>query len=262
MPVTREEIFEALFAFVSANPAFVTTGRRLVHWTQCSAQPALFLRPYDETVIPMPSYGQRPVYEMTAQLWLYCQNDPQDGPSGTAITDLIDLIDNIFDATGNPNGRQTLGGLVVHCWREGKTLIASGEPQKQSVALLPISILVNDRIVPRPKVANLASTPASGTVTTGNVVVLTLSMNVPITISGGTPSMSLNSGGTATLAGATSGQALTFDYTVGSGDTTENLFVTGFNLNGATAVDQWGHVVDFTIPAGLPVGVLAVNPPA
>lgn len=261
MPVNRKEIIDALLAQLFDPAIFVTGDTTLVHWSQCDAQPAIFVRPYNEDVIPMPSYGQRPVYEMDFQVFLYCKNAGEEGAS-VNIVDLIDQVDFALDATFDPEGRQTLGGLVVKCWREGKTIIVSGEPNPQSAAVLPIRVLVNDRIVPRPRVASFTSVPPSGTVTTGDGVELTMNFTVPITISGGTPTLTLTSGGVATLVSPEPGQQFVFDYTVGADDTTDNLFVTGINLNGATAVDQYGKPADFTIPAGFPVGTLAVNPPA
>jgi hypothetical protein len=265
MPTSREEIFEALFNLISAPAIFQTSARRLLHWTKVPAQPAIFLRPYKEDVVPSPTpqaFGLNPNYEMTAEAWIYCQNGDPNCPSGTQITDLLDLLDATMAANVTPQGRLTLGGLVMHCWREGETIVASGEPNTQSVAIVPINILVRDLIVPRPKVLMLSCNPANGVLTTGQSTVLTLTFNTGITVAGGTPSITLNSGGTAALTGATSGTALTFDYTVGANDTTANLLATGVALNGATITDQYGKIADLTIAASWPDGVLAINPPA
>lgn len=260
MPVSREEVYEALFALFSGLPQFATTGRRLAAWNSVTAQPALFLRPYKEDVTPAPGYGQRPVYEMTGEIWIYCKNGDPNGPGATQITDLIDLIDATLAANLTPPGRLTLGGRVVHCWRAGETIIADGAPQTQSAAIIPISILVNDLIVPRPKVLSLTCVPSTGTLTLGQSAVLSLAFNVPVTVTGGTPSMALSSGGTATLTGAASGTALAFDYVVGATDQTSNLVVDSIALNGATITDQYGKESDLTIAAGQPPGVLVIVP--
>ena len=62
------------------------------------------------------------------------------------------------------------------------------------------------------------------------MVTLTLDMseNVTVNTSGGTPTLTLNDGATATYTGA-SGNALTFSYTVAAGQNTSDLAVTAFN---------------------------------
>ena len=52
---------------------------------------------------------------------------------------------------------------------------------------------------------------------------------------GGTPTLTLNDGGTASYTGGSGGTALTFSYTVAAGQNTADLTVTSFNLNGATS---------------------------
>ena len=56
----------------------------------------------------------------------------------------------------------------------------------------------------------------------------------------GTPTLSLNDGGTATYAGGSGTNALTFSYTVASGQTTSALAVTGVN---GTVTDLDGHAL-------------------
>ena len=56
-------------------------------------------------------------------------------------------------------------------------------------------------------------------------------------MAGGTPTLTLNDGGTATYVGGSGHHALTFSYTVGAGQNTADLAVTAFNLNGATLKD-------------------------
>jgi hypothetical protein len=151
MPTSREAIYDALFALLTAPPDWQTTGRRLLHWSQVGAQPAIFVRPWKEEVIPPPSFGLTPRYVMTGEAWIYVNNGDPNTASGTNISDLLDLVDSLLRGDNLPQGRVTLGGLVEHTWREGETIIASGEPQTQSVAIVPINILVTDLLVPRPR---------------------------------------------------------------------------------------------------------------
>jgi hypothetical protein len=261
MPVNREEILEALFQFVSGSPIWSTKDRRLAHWSKTPGQPAIFVRPFEEEAIPPASFGINPNTEMTAQIWIYCQNG--DGPASTNLTDLMDLIDALFTAYLTTDGRQTLGGLVFHAWREGRTIVATGEPQSQSVAVMPIRMLVRDLIVPRAKALGTVATGAPASIITGDVLPLSVVFNVGVTIAGGVPVLQLNSGGTAALLPAPPARGTTFqfDYTVGAGDTATLLSVTGIELNGATVVDQYGKTADLTLVAGALPQAIAVNPP-
>jgi VCBS repeat-containing protein len=98
-----------------------------------------------------------------------------------------------------------------------------------------------------PVVTQVAATPGTGVEVAGNVIALTLTMNEAVTVSGGTPSLSLNDGGTATYDAAHSTSTLlTFDYTVANGQYTNALGVTAVNLNGATVTDTLGGSASFT----------------
>ena len=90
-------------------------------------------------------------------------------------------------------------------------------------------------------------------------VTLTLDMseNVTVNTSGGTPTLTLNDGGTATYTGG-SGTALTFSYTVAAGQNTSDLAVTAVNLNGATITDGAGNAANLS-GALTPAGTLQID---
>ena len=60
---------------------------------------------------------------------------------------------------------------------------------------------------------------------------MTLNLNEAVTVAGGTPTLTLNDGGTATYSGGSGTNALTFSYTVAAGQNTPDLAVTAVNLN-------------------------------
>ena len=67
-------------------------------------------------------------------------------------------------------------------------------------------------------------------------------MSEAVTVSGGTPTLTLNDGGTATYDAAHStATSLVFDYTVAAGQNAASLAVTGVSLNGATVADAAGN---------------------
>ena len=112
---------------------------------------------------------------------------------------------------------------------------ATGQFGETNNVSTPIQITVTD--VP-PAVVSVTASPATGNVTAGSLVTLTLTMSKPVTVTGGTPTLALNDGGTASYDPARSNSTnLVFDYTVRSGESTSALAVTGTSTNGATIAD-------------------------
>ena len=66
-------------------------------------------------------------------------------------------------------------------------------------------------------------------------------MSEAVSVAGGTPTLTLNDGGTATYTGGSGSNALTFSYTVAAGQNTPDLTVSAVNLNGATITDGAGN---------------------
>ncbi|WP_035973166.1 alkaline phosphatase family protein [Bradyrhizobium sp. WSM3983] len=105
-------------------------------------------------------------------------------------------------------------------------------------------------------------TNGSGSVSTGQVVTLTVNLSEAVTVntSGGTPTLALNDGGTASYASGSGSTALTFSYTVVAGQTTSDLAISSFNLNGAVVNDGAGNVANLTGATNYnPTGTLQVN---
>jgi len=91
----------------------------------------------------------------------------------------------------------------------------------------------------------------TGTVATGAQVTLQLSLSEPVTISGGTPLLYLDSGGTASYVSGSGTSTLVFSYTVGVNDTSSDLQILSLSTNGATMQDVAGNL----LPS------IAMNPP-
>ena len=64
-----------------------------------------------------------------------------------------------------------------------------------------------------------------------------------MTVAGGTPTLTLNDGGTATYTGGSGTNALTFSYTVGAGQT-RRPHATAVNLDSATVTDGAGNAAN------------------
>src|SRR5271170_4961578 len=90
---------------------------------------------------------------------------------------------------------------------------------------------------PAATVSSIAESPANGDLDAGKTVTLTVNFNEAVTVAGGTPTLTLNDGGTASYTSGSGSTALIFSYTVASGQNTAALAATTVNLNGATITD-------------------------
>src|SRR5205823_921175 len=88
---------------------------------------------------------------------------------------------------------------------------------------------------------------------------LTVNLSEAVTVAG-TPTLSLNDGGFASYTGGTGSNALTFSYTVATGQNIADLAVSGVNLpGGATVTDGAGNTADLSGAATNPSGILQVD---
>ena len=112
-----------------------------------------------------------------------------------------------------------------------------------------------------PAVMQMTASPGSGAELPGDTIVLTANLSEAVTVSG-TPTLTLNDGGTATYTGGTGSNSLTFSYTVGNSDTSvSSLAVTAVNLpNGATIKDVAGNAANMSGALATFSG-LQVDPP-
>jgi hypothetical protein len=102
----------------------------------------------------------------------------------------------------------------------------------------------------------------SGNPSTGQVVTLTVNFSEPVTVNttGGAPTLTLNDGGTATFTGSSGSSALIFSYTVAAGQTTPDLTISGFSLNGSAVIDSAGNAANLTGSINYnPAGTLQIN---
>ena len=102
-------------------------------------------------------------------------------------------------------------------------------------------------------------TAGSGDLAAGSVVTLTMNLNEAVTVSGGTPTLTLNDGGTGTYTGGSGSNALTFSYTVAAGQNTADLAVTAVNLDAATVKDGAGNAANLTGAVVNPAGTLQID---
>ena len=113
--------------------------------------------------------------------------------------------------------------------------------------------------------SGIGITNGSGDLYTGMTATLTLTLSEAVTVAGGTLTLTLNDGGTATYTGGSGTDALTFSYTVAAGQNTSNLTVTAVNLNSATVKDGAGNAANLSLTGltqtGLQIDTTSPAPP-
>lgn len=143
MTASREAIYSALFDLVSGSAAFKTKGRRLKLWTDvnAAAKPALFVAQRGQTYVQGSEATPQKV-TLKADIFVYTNvgKDANVVPA-TQLNDLVDAVDAAL-AGSVVTGRQTLGGLVAHCWIEGEVMIDPGDIDGDGVAVIPVRILI------------------------------------------------------------------------------------------------------------------------
>ena len=143
---TREQIAVAFFNLIEGAADFAGTSRRFVHWDKVNGNGTL---PF----LTMLKTGERrdrqeeglPTLVLQYKVLIYTSAglDPNDVPD-TAMNALLDAIDQAVKPAGADalNGnRQTLGGLVSHCYPLGDVFVDNGDVDGKGVAAIPFEIL-------------------------------------------------------------------------------------------------------------------------
>jgi hypothetical protein len=136
----------------------------------------------------------------------------------TNVTGLVSVHDNYIDPTGDTGSVWGANSMSSNSIFYDNSNMLTGAMFSQNVT----------------SVTQVVATPSSGSLAVGNTVKLTLDMSGPTNVSGA-PTLSLNDGGTATYVSGSGTSALTFSYTVGTGDSAVSaLAIKSVNLpNGA-----------------------------
>ena len=118
----------------------------------------------------------------------------------------------------------------------------------------------------QPSITSVSSSNANGSYGAGQTISITVGFSsaVAVDTSGGTPTLGLNSGGTAAYSGGSGTSTLTFNYTVGAGHNSADLDYSSTGalaLNGATIKDSGGIHVNAALLLSAPgaAGSLGAN---
>lgn len=146
---TREAVFTALAALLTAVPGIGTVSRRM---TMPGLIPADELAPGAATLMIWEQHedtkqrgrGTPSTRTWEAFLVVYFKNPDVTVPGATIINPILDGIEAALEPLPSPANTQTLGGLVSHCWIEGVTFVALGDVDTQGFGgcVVPVKILV------------------------------------------------------------------------------------------------------------------------
>jgi hypothetical protein len=144
--MTREPIYEALFALLAGSASFVTTSRRLRHWSDVAAaeQPALFMAQKSETAEQKRGLPTKWICDVDA--YVYCHALDELTAPTTVLNPLLDAVEAALapQAGGDLAANTlTLGGLAYQAWINGKIETDEGTLGGQSVAIVPLRIIVS-----------------------------------------------------------------------------------------------------------------------
>ena len=109
-----------------------------------------------------------------------------------------------------------------------------------------------------PTVVGVAYGANDGALAAGEAATLTVAFSESVTVAG-TPTLTLNSGGTDAYTSGSGSSALTFAYTPAAGQAASDLAVTAFNLNGGTVQDGARNSAVTAAAVADPAGTLAVD---
>lgn len=101
-----------------------------------------------------------------------------------------------------------------------------------------------------PAVTSVSASTANGTYKVGDTIAITVTFNDTVAVTG-SPTLALNSGGTAIYASGTGTNTLTFNYTVGAGNAAADLdysATSSLALSGGTIKDTVGNNATLTLP--------------
>lgn len=146
---SREEIYSALFQrgvglTWSGGQSFQFASRRLKLWADVPAQPAFCQAEYTEAI----SQASNQPYKRRLPAWWFIyhsagkDDDAIPAQTNNAIMDAVEAaLAPLPTDPGFPDPRNTLGGLVYHCFIDGKVLKDPGDLDGQGLIVVPITIL-------------------------------------------------------------------------------------------------------------------------
>ena len=138
--MSREAIYQALFARVSTAADFATATRRVKEYADVdqATQPAILQVELGEKWAEPGTPPQ--LVTLRARFFIYCESNDPTEPVSTQINNLLDAVVSAL-APPDIEERQTLGGLVYNVAIAGEITITEGL-SGQSEAAIPLELML------------------------------------------------------------------------------------------------------------------------
>ena len=153
MQPQRATVMSALFTLLQGVTNFNFTSQRFVLWTDLDANsqmPALCLwEPGEQYTWPAEKLA-KVVLEVRAIIYLSATQDITAPAPIQSMDALLDAMDAALAPSSGYDvqmGRQTLGNLVYSCRIEGEIIKASGDLDGISALIVPMKIVVPQRVI-------------------------------------------------------------------------------------------------------------------
>lgn len=140
---SHETIITALVNFLATVPGFsAPPGRRVPPWSAAGPFPAMYVRCIGDEDVFHNIILQKTTID--AEVWIYCKTEDPTIAPGIQLGNLVDAVRLAFKVDNPQFNTLTLGGLVQHCWIEGKSIFDPGDmdSQNRARAMIPVRILV------------------------------------------------------------------------------------------------------------------------
>lgn len=157
--VTREEVFTALVGLTAeitwGAPGFqrsfinnvdnLPLRRRVKLFSDANMQPAIYQAEHDEEVAQTSNLAYKRAWKAS---WIIYQQTGKDQSVAPAIENnlILDAIDRVIAPKPSDPGfqgrRNTLGGLVYHCYLDGEIFKDPGDIDDQGMMVVPITMLI------------------------------------------------------------------------------------------------------------------------
>lgn len=146
MNVNREEIYAALFAFLTSLKTagtLATASRRLKHIDELVAQefPAGYQVQGNENANSRPNLPT--IWTLNAEWWMYAYQGDPNLPSTPILNPILDAVTNALNPE-SPLKLQTLGARVFNAQLNGTIEVVEGVLGDRALAIVPIKITKAD----------------------------------------------------------------------------------------------------------------------
>jgi len=140
---TRNQIVAKLIDMVTGASQWAEVGKKLKLWEEVAARPALyyFQKGPDGFTRQSETFVKR---AMTVHLVIYTDSSNPDVPGSIEQNNILDAIEAALKPIGADivTGRQTLGGLVSHCYISSVDLRDPGDLDGTGILIIAVQVLI------------------------------------------------------------------------------------------------------------------------